>query len=97
MLQRNRKQNILNWCYSLETKLQNGDHVRIDNFNGSDTSVFGIFCFMHDGLCLVDFKLQDSMPGRVVMNGIEPERCHKITKQEWFKFKLQGKGVGLYV
>lgn len=79
-----------------QTDLQNGDYVRIDKFNNSDISIIGVFCFMHDGLCLVDLKLKDSVPERTVLTGIESEYCHKITKQEWFKFKLQGKGVGLY-
>ena len=77
-------------------ELQKGDHVRIDNFNGTGVTIIGEFMFMHEGLCLVDLKLDDSVPERIVMTGFEPDVVHKITKQEWFKFKLQGKGVGLY-
>ena len=77
-------------------ELKQGDHVRIDNFNGTNVTIIGEFMFMHDGLCLVDLKLDDSVPERIVMTGFEPDVVHKITKQEWFKFVLQGKGVGLY-
>lgn len=79
-------------------KFKKGDHVRVDNFYSAGKSIVGIYEseYAEKNLYWIDLKLMDSSPGHTVFTGIERENCHKITEQEWFKFKLQGKGIGLY-
>ena len=98
MLRKHKKQNILNWCYSLDAKPKHGDYIRVDDLTEKNICLIGTFFDVHDSGTeyLIDFKLMDSSEWHTVLSIIPIERCEIITEEEFFLWRLKGRGVGLY-
>ncbi len=82
----------------MAVNFQKGDYIRVDNFYDKHKSVIGIYDSENIDMDIywIDLKQMDKALGHLVLTGIKRKNCYKITKKEWFKFKLQGKGIGLY-
>ncbi len=79
----------------MDNKFTKGEKIKVKWY---DSIVIAEFDSESDcgKLYWVDLKLMDSSPGHIVMTGIDKEDCSKITEQDDFKHKLQGKKVGIY-
>ena len=84
----------------MDTTPKHGDYVRVE-FEGND-GPYKLVGLYHDEFgsteddCLVDFKMKDTNEYSIVLTVCPIEKCEFITKEEFFLWKLQGHGVGLY-
>lgn len=85
----------------MDATLKYGDLVRYDmkQPDGSFAKIVGCFYEMHGkngDNCLVDFKMKDSTEWSTVLNVCEMDRIEKLTDQEYFLWRLSGRGTGYY-
>ena len=83
----------------MSNKFKKNDLVRVEYLDGYPVKeLFGYVGWVDEdkNIVYVDLNLDDNTEDLRYYTGISFEDCHKLTKEEIFKHKLQGKGVGLY-
>jgi len=84
----------------MDSKPKYGDYVRVHNVTNDNISLVGTFSGYHGNAnttCLIDFKMEDSDDenGYTILTIIELDQCEFISDQEFFLWRLQGRGVGV--